>query len=190
MTESTLTKTRCTPRCWQAKSKKCKCSCGGDNHGVRKQPGLFGEIELPNKAATEKKPRTRIVSSKQIAANGFNLSPSAYVPQGNDCIEGYADSRKVFMFGRELEPARSQAMRNHSPDGFNWGYGGSGVAQLALAILLELMDDERAQQHYQQFKWDVLATLEQGKDFIIQMADVRKWVEAHTEIRYTEAAKA
>ncbi len=26
-------------------------------------------------------------------------------------------------------------VRNHSPSGFEWGYGGSGPAQLALAIL-------------------------------------------------------
>lgn len=28
-------------------------------------------------------------------------------------------------------------IRNHSPDGFEWGYGGSGPAQLALAILAD-----------------------------------------------------
>ncbi len=28
-------------------------------------------------------------------------------------------------------------IRNHSPTGFNWGYGGSGVSQLALAILAD-----------------------------------------------------
>src|SRR5262245_26367929 len=40
---------------------------------------------------------------------------------------------------------------NHSPCGFEWGYGGSGPAQLALAILCKVMhDDERAVQLYQQ----------------------------------------
>ena len=28
---------------------------------------------------------------------------------------------------------------NHSPDGFNWGYGGSGPAQLALALCHDLL---------------------------------------------------
>lgn len=41
---------------------------------------------------------------------------------------------------------------NHSPDGFEWSYGGSGPAQTALAILAFLYDDEIAQQHYQDFK--------------------------------------
>lgn len=35
-----------------------------------------------------------------------------------------------------LDPHFSQQFRNHSPDGFEWGYGGSGPAQLALGILL------------------------------------------------------
>src|SRR5262245_22144387 len=28
-------------------------------------------------------------------------------------------------------------LRNHSPTGFEWGYGGSGPAQLALALLVD-----------------------------------------------------
>lgn len=32
-----------------------------------------------------------------------------------------------------------QEIRNHSPDGFNWGYAGSGPAQLALAILADCL---------------------------------------------------
>jgi hypothetical protein len=31
---------------------------------------------------------------------------------------------------------------NHSPTGFAWGYGGSGPAQLALAILADYLEDD------------------------------------------------
>ena len=56
---------------------------------------------------------------------------------------------------------------NHSPTGFNWGYGGSGPAQLALALLAwhlhavhcNVRADQRALELYQQFKWDVIARL-------------------------------
>ena len=49
-------------------------------------------------------------------------------------------------------------LRNHSPDGFEFGYGGSGPAQLALAILADALgDDERALNLYQQFKWDIVS---------------------------------
>jgi hypothetical protein len=55
--------------------------------------------------------------------------------------------------GRPLSPAASLKLRNHSPDGFNWGYGGSGPAQLALAILLDYTGDPAlAERHYQAFK--------------------------------------
>lgn len=39
--------------------------------------------------------------------------------------------------GQLLDPKPSQKLYNHSPDGFQWGYGGSGPAQLALALLLD-----------------------------------------------------
>jgi hypothetical protein len=48
----------------------------------------------------------------------------------------------------------------HSVTGFEWGYTGSGPAQLALAILADLLeDDERALNLYQRFKWEVIVGL-------------------------------
>jgi hypothetical protein len=59
---------------------------------------------------------------------------------------------------RELRPRFD--LRNHSPDGFNWGYGGSGPSQLALALLADALDnDEAALELYQQFKWGVVCRL-------------------------------
>lgn len=58
---------------------------------------------------------------------------------------------------------------DHSPNGFNWGYGGSGPAQLALALLAhhfahhpppEGTPEEAAQRRYQGFKWRVVARLD------------------------------
>ena len=51
-------------------------------------------------------------------------------------------------------------LHNHSPTGFDWGYSGSGPAQLALAILANhLGDDRHALNLYQRFKWSVIAEL-------------------------------
>jgi hypothetical protein len=48
----------------------------------------------------------------------------------------------------------------HSVTGFEWGYTGSGPAQLALAILTDhLEDDEQALNLYQRFKWAVIVGL-------------------------------
>jgi hypothetical protein len=49
---------------------------------------------------------------------------------------------------------------NHSPTGFEWGYGGSGPAQLAFAILADCTGStETARQHYQGFKQRHIATI-------------------------------
>jgi len=59
---------------------------------------------------------------------------------------------------KPLNPRR--ALRNHSPTGFEWGYGGSGPAQLALAILAEhLGDDHAALNLYHAFKWACIAQI-------------------------------
>lgn len=49
---------------------------------------------------------------------------------------------------------------NHSPTGLNWGYGGSGPAQCALALLADHLDDDReVMRLHQPFKWAVIAKL-------------------------------
>ena len=49
---------------------------------------------------------------------------------------------------------------NHSPTGFEWGYGGSGPAQLALALLADhFADKEQALRLYQSFKFAVVVKL-------------------------------
>lgn len=68
------------------------------------------------------------------------------------------------------------ALRNHSPTGFAWGYGGSGPSQLALAILAHhLSDTRKALELYQPYKWRVVAQLPKDEAFEItgqQVADV------------------
>ena len=47
---------------------------------------------------------------------------------------------------------------NHSPTGFSWGYGGSGPAQLALALLADALGyDDRAIRLHHAFKFKVVA---------------------------------
>jgi hypothetical protein len=59
-----------------------------------------------------------------------------------------------------LSPERSLDLVRHSPAGFDWGYTGSGSAQLACALLLDYTDDERvAHQHYIQFRNEVVSKL-------------------------------
>lgn len=49
----------------------------------------------------------------------------------------------------------------HSPTGYEWGYGGSGPADLALNILLAVTGSRRlASRHHQAFKADFLVQME------------------------------
>ncbi|MEM4227747.1 MAG: DUF6166 domain-containing protein [Candidatus Caldarchaeum sp.] len=75
---------------------------------------------------------------------------------------------------RDLDPRLD--LRQHSPTGFEWGYAGSGPAQLALAILADLFGDQTATQHYQQFKEEVIAGL-MTPEFELSEALVRTWLE-------------
>lgn len=69
-------------------------------------------------------------------------------------------------------------VRNHSPDGFNYGYGGSGPAQLALAIMCDVLkDEERALGLYQGFKWAVIAKLHATNAWEITSDDVMAFVD-------------
>ena len=88
-------------------------------------------------------------------------------------IKGIALTRKVFINGKELLPAASQRIYNHSPDGFNWGYGGSGPAQLALAIMLDC-GGYPATKFYQTFKSEIIAKLEGDFEIEINIID---WIE-------------
>ena len=87
-------------------------------------------------------------------------------------IKGIQSSRRVWIDGKELFPGKSQAVFNHSPDGFNWGYAGSGPAQLALAILLKYTTKGEALLFHQQFKRDFIAGL--PTDFSLSL-DIADW---------------
>ncbi|WP_128478936.1 DUF6166 domain-containing protein [Halorussus pelagicus] len=61
----------------------------------------------------------------------------------------------------QVTPEPSLELTNHSPSGFDWGYSGSGPAQLALALLLDYTGDEDiALAHYTEFKNRVVSQLD------------------------------
>lgn len=64
-------------------------------------------------------------------------------------------------------------IERHSPDGFEWGYGGSGPADTALSILTDCLGKMQANQLYQSFKWDLVAGW--GDKFSISEAEIKNW---------------
>lgn len=92
-------------------------------------------------------------------------------------IKGNWQTKEVSIFDRTLDLNRSLQLVNHSPSGFNWGYGGSGPAQLALALLVEFMPNKEtlAIRLHQQFKVDVVVDLPQ-EDFSFKEDVVLDWI--------------
>jgi hypothetical protein len=68
--------------------------------------------------------------------------------------------------GSPLDPRLD--LSNHSPTGYEWGYAGSGPAQLSLAILADhLGDDHEALHLHQRFKAALVASLRQNKPWCL-----------------------
>ena len=84
-----------------------------------------------------------------------------------------------------LEP--SLKIRNHSPTGFEWGYGGSGPAQLALAILLDCTGcPEVALSYYLLFKAEEIAKAPlQG--FQISAQEIVAWMDGVEPWRWAQS---
>lgn len=79
--------------------------------------------------------------------------------------------------GQQVPLALSLAVVNHSPTGFSWGYGGSGPAQTALAILLHITGDaELSERLHQAFKNEHVATWPQ--EDTVASVDVAAWINA------------
>jgi hypothetical protein len=64
----------------------------------------------------------------------------------------------------------------HSPDGFEWGYGGSGPADLALNILGMFVPPPEAWRLHHDLKFDVLAHI-QPEGGHVSLAFIREWIE-------------
>lgn len=75
-------------------------------------------------------------------------------------------------------------LKQHSAAGFSWGYGGSGPAQLAIALLADASgDDKRALAHYMEFRLDVIARLPVNERFEISALEVRSWLSQRSSRR-------
>ena len=64
----------------------------------------------------------------------------------------------------------------HSPDGFNWGYRGSGPADLARSILVDLAGTDPEPGTYHAFKDHFLAGLDTNCGWSIAEDEIRCWL--------------
>ncbi len=64
----------------------------------------------------------------------------------------------------------------HSPDGMNWGYGGSGPSDLALSLLTDVVGKQKAELLYQDFKFKFVVDF--NDDWSISAEMIKDWVNA------------
>jgi hypothetical protein len=120
------------------------------------------------------------VALPTITIRARSVADAGNLPVGDDVnvtVSGHGCGQE------EVDLQRSLRYRQHSPTGFSWGYNGSGPAQLAFAILLTACGPEFAEQHYQDFKRDVIAAIPQDSRSWRAEIDLQEWLDASRERR-------
>jgi len=64
---------------------------------------------------------------------------------------------------------------HHSPTGFEWGYGGSGPADLARSLLHDATGEQPSETLYQAFKWGMITSL-QHETWTLTQDQILWWV--------------
>jgi hypothetical protein len=102
---------------------------------------------------------TRPSTSNRVQAEALANRPDDSVEYVGFRVDGRAIVLNLSEH-RRLSPDRSLDVVNHSPSGFEWGYAGSGPAQLACGLLLDYYDDESfVREHYIAFRNRVISQL-------------------------------
>lgn len=94
-------------------------------------------------------------------------------------ISGNLAERSITINGTFIYPEDySQKIRNHSPDGFSWGYTGSGCSQTALSILMEVVPVNIALMFYHDFKDEFVS---RWRDNFTVEINLRNWLRKKIE---------
>ena len=64
----------------------------------------------------------------------------------------------------------------HSPDGFEYGYNGSGPTDLALSILWDLFNEEPKQWLYMALRAKFIGPADRKKPLIISEEEIKDWI--------------
>jgi len=102
------------------------------------------------------------------------LDPASVVFVGSRLEEPVGATVHMLIHGNEVPLPLHLEMRNHSPNGFEWGYAGSAPSQLGLAMCAELVDRDSAIRAYQTVKARLIATIPQ---------DTKHWTISGTALR-------
>ena len=98
----------------------------------------------------------------------------------HEALSGDADDVVLF---REIDGTARASVPHvvrHSPSGIEWGYGGSGPADLARSVLVALADETTADGLYQRFKAEVVARIPYAGG-VLRAGDIRTWIDRQPE---------
>ncbi len=90
------------------------------------------------------------------------------------------DVNILYECGNQISLPLGLEHRKHSPSGFEWGYGGSGPCQLALAMLTYIFPYDFIKDLVQDFKWDIINNIKKDK-WTISTTRVFLWVDRKKE---------
>jgi hypothetical protein len=95
-----------------------------------------------------------------------------------NAIPGFNSDIVCFRDQDGIQTNGPHRITRHSPDGFEWGYGGSGPADFALNILSVFIGQEAAEKKglYQDFKWEFVTPLPETGG-TMPRETILRWVE-------------
>jgi len=126
-----------------------------------------------------------ICARKVAAEQGIAEQPASSITIQTTIRDGYAGMRTpvgpvVVRIRNGVQKPLRHLVR-HSPDGFNWGYGGSGPADLARSIIADALGiDDPNPTVYQEFKRSFVASW--GDRWEISQDEIREWVRSVKEV--------
>ena len=121
-------------------------------------------------------PTPKLKASRPIGYFGHRKSGRAQV---------FRRTKAGLESGPMLDP--QLGVRPHSPSGLEWGYLGSGPAQLSLAILVDYLGHvAQSKDLYQDFRNVIVANLPEGEWTLSngEIADVLEVIRAEHALRY------
>jgi hypothetical protein len=102
---------------------------------------------------------------------------------------GIVKDRKLYCDGVEIK--NDTSLINHSPDGFMWGYNGSGPAQCSFMILFTYFTKvkgyakaealRKTHALYQDFKFGIISKQSSDEDFMLPAFWIDHWI-AYREV--------
>lgn len=126
----------------------------------------------------------------QIGYGDIAFEQEEFVPGEKSVIymgHRWGEETEVLKDGNHLDIQPSRELYNHSSE-FNWGYEGSGAAQLALALLYDATGDkELSISLHQNFKREYVSGW--GTLWTVAKNDILAWVKKNQEGENSDSSK-